>query len=209
MLLLAAGFAGAPLHAAPDTIEADWILARLARPVPSETPFVELRDSRLLKAPLRVSGVYRRPDAATLVREVRAPYAETTTIHAGEAVIERAGQSPRRFSLARVPELAGLQATFGALLSGDATRLRRQYEVRSEGSREHWQLHLKPRNPALAKRVEQLVLHGRGAELRCIESRPAGDGAIQRTLLAGAAQSAAKVSSAKALAALCSGDANG
>lgn len=207
--LLAAGFAGAPLHAAPDGVEADWVLERLARPVPSETPFVELRDSRLLKAPLRVSGVYRRPDAATLVREVHAPYAETTTIHAGEAVIERAGQSPRRFSLARAPELAGLQATFGALLSGDATRLRRQYEVESEGSREDWELHLQPRNPALAKRVERIVLHGRGAELRCIESLPAGDGAIQRTLLAGAAQRAAGLASARALAALCSGDANG
>ena len=209
-----AGLAAAPLHAAPEAptqarADADWILSKLARPAPSHTPFVELRDSRLLKAPLRVSGVYRRPDAATLVREVRAPYAETTTIRAGEAVIERDGKSPRRFSLARVPELAGLQASFGALLSGDGARLRRHYDIRSEGSRGDWRLLLVPKEAALAAKVERVVLHGRGSELRCIESVPAGDGAVQRTLLASAAQDAAGVESASALAALCSGDANG
>jgi hypothetical protein len=211
---LVAGLAAAPLHAAPEPAaesraDADWILSKLARPAPSHTPFVELRDSRLLKAPLRVSGVYRRPDAATLVRQVRAPYAETTTIRAGEAVIERDGKSPRRFSLARVPELAGLQASFGALLSGDGARLRRHYDIRSEGSRGDWRLLLVPKDAALAAKVERVVLHGRGSELRCIESIPVGDGAVQRPLLAGAAQDAAGVESASALAALCSGDANG
>ena len=209
LAVLAAGLATAPLHAAPDDVDAGWILAKLARPAPSHTPFVELRDSRLLKAPLRISGVYRRPDDATLVREVRAPYAETTTIRAGEAVIERAGKSPRRFSLARAPELGGLQASFGALLSGDAARLRRHYDIRSEGSRGDWRLLLAPKDAALAAKVEQVVLHGRGSELRCIESIPAADGAVQRTLLAGAARQAAGIESAKALAALCSGDANG
>lgn len=206
-MLLATASALAPALAAPeDAVDPDWILSRLARPVPSRTPFVELRDSRLLKAPLRVSGTYRRPDAATLVREVASPYAETTTLRAGEAVIERGGKA-RRFSLSRVPELAGLQASFGALLSGDGDRLRRHYTVSSEGSRGHWRLLLEPRDAALAARVERIVLHGRGSELRCIESIPAGDGAVQRTLLAGAARDAASVETAGALAALCSGDA--
>src|SRR5690242_1273372 len=95
---------GAAVAAAPAPA---WILARIARPVPSSTPFVELRGSKLLKAPLRISGEYRHPDAATLVREVRAPYAETTTIRAGEATIERPGKASRRVSLSRYPELAG------------------------------------------------------------------------------------------------------
>ena len=67
------------------------------------TRFVELRESRLLKNPLRLSGEYRRPEDDVLVREVRAPYAETTTIAAGEATIERAGKSPRTFALSRAP----------------------------------------------------------------------------------------------------------
>ena len=107
--------------ASPDGVDSDWILSRLAQPLPARTSFVELRGSRLLKKPLRLEGEYRRPDADTLVREVTAPYAETTTIRAGEVEIARAGKAPRRFSLARVPELAGLQSSFGALLSGDRT----------------------------------------------------------------------------------------
>ena len=188
-------------------MDAGWVLARIARPVGSHTPFVEVRGSKLLKAPLRLSGEYRRPDAATLVREVRSPYAETTTLHAGEAVIERTGKAPRRFSLSRSPELAGIQASFGALLSGDRARLERHFDVASEGTRGDWHLTLEPKAAALAQRLQRVVLHGRGAELRCIESIPAGKGEVQRTLLAGAAAQASGVTAGTALAALCTGDA--
>lgn len=174
--------------------------------MPDRTAFVEVRGSKLLKAPLRLSGEYRRPDADTLVREVRAPYAETTTLHAGEAVIERAGQSPRRFALSRVPELAGLQASFGALLAGDRETLQRHYRLQADGTRQRWTLTLTPTDAALAKKLDAVVLRGQGAELRCIESRPAGRGDTQRTLLGGAARDAAQADAA-ALVALCQGDA--
>lgn len=179
-----------------------WILARIARPAPSRTPFVELRGSKLLKTPLRISGEYRHPDAATLVREVRAPYAETTTIRAGEATIERPGKAPRRVSLGRYPELAGLQASFGALLAGDIAALRRHYRLDSDGRRDAWRLVLTPLDAAMAGRVRDIVLYGRGAELRCIETVPAG-GDVQRTLLAGAARDAAATGDAAGVAALC------
>ena len=193
-----------PAQVAPDPA---WILARIARPAPSSTPFVELRGSKLLKAPLRISGEYRHPDAATLVREVRAPYAETTTIRAGEATIERPGKSSRRVSLARFPELAGLQQSFGALLAGDMAALQRHYRLASDGRREAWRLVLTPTDAAVARRVRGIVLHGRGAELRCIETEPAGSGETQRTLLAGAARDAiaAPPGDAAATTALCNG----
>ncbi len=170
------------------------------------TRFVELRESRLLKNPLRLSGEYRRPEDDVLVREVRAPYAETTTIAAGEATIERAGKSPRTFALSRAPELAGLQASFGALLSGDREQLDEYYTVESSGTRQDWVLTLLPRKPELAMKVRDITLHGRGAELRCIETRTPDDPAPQRTLLAGAATAAAEIGDASRFAALCHGD---
>ncbi len=136
------------------------------------------------------------------MREVRAPYAETTTIRAGEAVIERPGKAPRRVSLGRYPELAGLQASFGALLAGDIAALRRHYRIDSDGRRDAWRLVLTPLDAAMAGRVRDIVLHGRGAELRCIETVPAG-GDVQRTLLAGAARDAAAAGDAAGVAALC------
>ena len=48
---------------------------------------------------------------------------------------------------------------------------------------------LSPRDRALAAKVRDIVLRGRGAELRCIETRPV-KGDLQRTLLASAARSA-------------------
>ncbi len=195
----------APLCAAPpEAFDPGWVLQKLARPLPASTEFLELRGSPLLKTPLRVQGRYRRPDARTLVREVTAPYHETTTLRDGEATLVRDGKPPRRFSLARVPELAGLQSGFGALLSGDRAELERHYRVSGEGRREAWQLQLQPLDAAVAAQLRALRLYGRGAELRCIESVPA-HGEVQRTLLAGAAQDAAAVTDAAALVALCQG----
>lgn len=202
---LASAFAvlvAASTASAAQGVAADWILSALARPAPVRTDFVELRGSPLLKAPLRLSGEYRRPDADTLVREVRSPYRETTTLRAGEATIARDGKAPRTFSLSRVPELAGLQSSFGALLAGDRVGIERSYAVTAAGSRERWTLTLAAKDKALAARVRDIVLYGQGAELRCIETRPA-KGDLQRTLLASAALAAKPGSDAKALETLC------
>lgn len=181
----------------------DWILARLARAEPMRTAFVELRESRMLKKPLRLSGEYRHPEDGVLVREVRAPYAETTTIRSGEATIERAGKAPRTFPLSRAPELAGLQASFGALLAGDRTALGEYYAISSDGTRQQWTLTLKPRAAELAAQLQGITLYGQGAELRCIETRTAAEPEPQRTLLASAAHSAAAIDDPAGLAALC------
>lgn len=174
--------------------------------MPARTSFVELRGSRLLKKPLRLQGEYRRPDADTLVREVTAPYAETTTIRAGEVEIVRAGKTPRRFSLARVPELAGLQSSFGALLAGDRRLLEQHYRLDTQGTRQRWTMTLTPKSAPMQQKLQTITLYGRGAELRCIETQPAR-GEAQRTLLAGAARAAGNVAAPGALATLCYGGA--
>jgi hypothetical protein len=197
--------ATAPAWAAsPDAVDAGWILSKLARPAPMRTSFVEVRGSALLKAPLRIEGEYQRPDADTLVRQVRAPYVETTTIRAGEVAIARGNKSPRKFSLSRAPELQGLQASFGALLAGDRALLERYYRIDATGTRQQWTLTLAPKDAELAAKVRDITLHGRGAELRCIETRPV-KGDLQRTLLAGAARSAAPNADGATLAQLCRG----
>ena len=182
-------------------VDSDALLRALARPAPAATAFVEVRDSPMLKAPLRLSGEYRRPDADTLVREVRAPYAETTTLRGGEATLERAGKPPRTFALSRAPELASLQSSFGALLAGDTAALHAHYRIEASGTRERWVLQLVPRDAKLAARLRGIALHGRGDELRCIETMPA-KGEVQRTLMGAAAQAAAEGAD---LAALCRG----
>lgn len=149
-------------------------------------------------------GEYRRPDARTLVRQVHSPYAETTTIDSatGQATIER-GRVRRTVALARVPQLAALQASFADLLAGDAAAIERHYRMGSAGTRERWILTLVPFEPTLAAGIRDITLYGRGAELRCIETRPARGNELQRTLLAQAALQAADLGEPAALARLC------
>lgn len=198
--MLVSIMAASAAHA--QSADADWILRALARPAPMRTDFVEVRDSPLLKNPLRLSGEYRRPREDTLVREVRAPYRETTTLRAGEATIARDGKAPRTFSLSRAPELASLQNSFGALLAGDRARIERVYRVTAQGDRARWTLTLAPKDKALAVRVRDITLFGQGAELRCIETRPV-KGELQRTLLASAALAVKADTDAKAMQVLC------
>ncbi|ATB60512.1 putative secreted protein, xanthomonadin biosynthesis [Xanthomonas citri pv. fuscans] len=161
-------------------------------------------DAARAATPLRVEGHYRRPDAQTLVREVSAPYRETTTLTGDEGVLEREGKSPRRFSLSRVPELAGLKSGLGALLSGDRALLEQHYRVSGQGQPQAWQLTLQPKDAAVARQVHELRLYGRNDELRCIESVPAR-GDMQRTLLGAAAREATGIIDASALTTLCHG----
>lgn len=186
-------------------IDSDWILAKLAQAGPSRTSFVEVRSSPLLKEALRVSGEYRHPDSGTLVREVRSPYQETTTIHDGKASIQR-GTSTRTFSLSRAPQLATLQTSFGALLRGDRQELQSAFALDTSGVREKWKMVLTPKDAALAKQVRDITLFGRGSELRCIETRMGKGGEIQRTLLASAAAAAGTTTTDAALQAICHGD---
>lgn len=212
MTALALLLAAAPLTATPpEPVEAGWILARLARPAPMRTDFVELRSSRMLKTPLRIAGEYRRPSSSVLVREVRSPYAETVTLGPGatgamEARIERVGKPAKTYALSRVPELGAMQSSIGALLAGDRAGIERHYTLAPTGTRAAWTLRMTPRTAAQAKVIAGMTLYGRGAELRCIETRPAAANApVQHTLLSTTARGAPAVLDAGKVLGLCRG----
>lgn len=194
----------APVWAqAANNVDSGWIVSKLAQPAPMRTSFVEVRTSRLLKNPLRLHGEYRRPDDKTMIRDVRAPYGETTTIRGDQATIARAGKSPRTFSMSRAPQLAGMQASFGALLSGDQRAITRDFNITTQGTREKWRMHMTPKQAALKQHVRDITLYGRGSELRCIETRATRGDDVQRTLLASAARSVTANTATENLVTLC------
>lgn len=195
--------AQAPQTQNSGSADSGWILSKLAQPAPMRTSFVEVRGSRLLKNPLRLHGEYRRPDDDTLIRDVRSPYAETTTIRGDQATIARAGKPARTFSMSRAPQLAGMQASFGALLGGDQRAIARDFNVSTQGSRAQWRMQMVPKQAALKQYVRDITLYGRGSELRCIETRAARGDDVQRTLLASAARSVTATTTAAQLLTLC------
>lgn len=175
------------LAASASATELDDLLAALARPLPAETAFIEQRQSALLAEPLLLRGRLAHPRADVLVKQVHSPYAELTTVEDGRVEIVRDGDRRRRFSLRNAPELAGLLASFQAMLSGDRALLERHYAIVLEAADGGWTMALTPRDARLARRITGLRLSGRDGELQCVEVLEA-DGDGSRMLVGGAGE---------------------
>jgi hypothetical protein len=181
--LLAALVPATAALGAPDGAD---IIKRLARPSPSSVAFVEVRFSALLVTPLVVSGTLDYEGPESLNRHVTEPYQETTTIR-GEAVrVERAGQSPRTFSLHRTPELRGLVTGMTGLLAGNGDLIAQHFEATTKSTADDaWRIDLKPTDGKIQKRLRGITVTGAGAEPHCFVIRDTQDGAS--VMLLGAA----------------------
>jgi Outer membrane lipoprotein carrier protein LolA-like len=157
--------AAAPLHAADRDV--DTLLARLARPAPDSTSFVEVRYSSLLEEPIVVSGRLEHREDGALVRRVESPYQEVTELQGENVSVERAGSKPRRFTLDRAPELRGMLAIFGAILQGDRQMLDHYFVVTAQGSDARWEITLTPRDDKLKRRLSRIAVDGAENRPKC------------------------------------------
>jgi len=155
-------------------------VARLARPAPADTAYLEVRFVNLLKQPLVLHGELHYGGPGKLGKRVDEPYHEATTIDDGAVEVRRSGKAVQRFSLERAPELQTLLAAFGALLGGDAATLQKFYDLRAQQSGEYFTLTLtsRPMGGAKSKPVH-VVVDGVDNEPGCFSYYPAdGDASI-------------------------------
>lgn len=171
-----------PSEPGSDDQAADALITRLAKPAPATVSFTEVRFSKLLRAPLIVSGDlgYSGPDS--LDRRVTTPYREHTSIRGESVKVERDGEKTRSFALKHAPELRGLLSGFSAMLSGDAAALRQTFNVAMSGNDDAWQLKLTPTDTKAQRRLQQIEVSGHQSEPRCF-SMTTGDGASSVLLL--------------------------
>jgi hypothetical protein len=149
-------------------LDVDELLAKLARPAPATTPFVEVRYSKLLDQPIVVKGQLEYHEDGTLVRAVHEPFRERTEIKGETVTIERVGKSPRRFSLKRAPELRSMLAGFGAVLGGTRATVEQDFNLALTGDAAHWQLAMTPKLPAVGKYVRNISIQGHENEPKCV-----------------------------------------
>jgi hypothetical protein len=149
-------------------LDVDELLAKLARPAPATTPFVEVRYSKLLDQPLVVKGQLEFHEDGALVRAVNEPFRERTEIRGETVSVERVGKAPRRFSLKRAPELRSMLAGFGAVLGGSRASLEQDFNLALKGEADHWQLSMTPKAASVGKYVRDIVIQGRESEPKCI-----------------------------------------
>jgi len=184
LAIISLTLAATPLHAADPDVDA--LIARLARPAPDSTSFVEVRYSSLLKKPIVVSGRLEHREDGTLVRRVETPYAEVTELRGENVVVEREGSKPRRFALDRAPELRGMLASFGAILKGDRPMLDRYFVVTAQGDLARWEITLTPRDDKLKRRLSAIVVDGAGDRAKCFTlEEPDGDASLMALGVAG------------------------
>jgi hypothetical protein len=201
--LIGLALSASPLQAADPDV--DTLLARLARPAPDSTSFVEVRYSSLLDRPVVVSGQLEHREDGSLVRRVDSPYQEVTELQGENVSVERAGSKPRRFSLDRAPELRGMLASFGALLRGDRQMLERYFAVAVGGSDARWEIMLTPRDEKLKRHLSTIVVNGAGDRARCFTLRePDGDASLMVLGVAGPADVPVPLEQ-RALEAWCAG----
>ena len=190
--------------AGSSSADAQALIASLARPAPSRTPFAEARFMKVLEQPLVVSGELGWLGGDRLERRVEKPNKETSTIADGEVTQQREGRKPRSFSLKRAPQLQVLLDSFVALLGGDAGRLNQAFDVRQQNRADGWTLTLTPRDARLAKAIASIEIDGRGGEPRCMRMQEA-DGDLAVDLLGELAARMPTAPTRDALAALCKG----
>ena len=189
--------------AAATSSSASSLIAALGQPAPARTAFAEARFMRMLDRPLVVSGELAWLGGDQLQRRVDHPNQETATIADGEVTQQRAGKSPRRFSLTRAPQLQVLLDSFVALLSGDAGRLQQAFEIRYTGvASGRWTLSLTPRDATVAKSIASITIDGDGKQSRCMRMQEA-DGDLAIDLLGPLAAKMPAQPTRDALQALC------
>ena len=184
---------------------AQALITALGMPAPARTPFAEARFMQVLDRPLVVSGELAWLGGDQLQRHVTQPHEETATIADGEVTQQRAGKSPRHFSLSRAPQLQVLLDSFVALLSGDAGRLQQAFEIRQSGDAAGaWTLDLVPRDAKVAKTIASITIDGVGRESRCLLMQEA-DGDLAIDLLGPLAAKMPAQPTRETLQALCQG----
>jgi hypothetical protein len=190
---------------AASSSSAQALITALGQPAPARTPFAEARFMQVLDRPLVVSGELAWLGGDKLQRHVIHPNDETATIADGEVTQQRAGKSPRHFSLSRAPQLQVLLDSFVALLSGDAGRLQQAFEIRQTGDpAAAWTLILVPRDAKVARTVASIAIDGDGKTSRCMRMQEA-DGDLAIDLLGPLASKMPAQPTREALLALCQG----
>jgi len=186
VLALLAAFA-LPATAAPPRDPAAALLARLARPPPASTAFIEVSYSGMLDHPLIVSGELHWLGGDRLERDVEKPWREVAKIDDGELSVQRGNGAVRRMPVARAPQVGAVLAGFRALLDGDAAALSHDFTLSVQGGNARWVLTLTPRAGTLRDRIASIVIDGRGNAPRCMTLHEAG-GDTTVTLLGEMAQ---------------------
>ena len=135
----------------------------------SRAKFVEVKHDPLLKRPLYMNGIlkYQAPDY--IRKETHKPFYNQFAVQGNKLSVTRVGAKTRTIKIQKYPSLWAFVEAFRATLHGDLKTLQRFYTVKFQGTERHWILRLDPLNRRMKKKVRQIKITGRFANIKSIE----------------------------------------
>jgi len=183
--------AGAPAALAQQAWGLPQLMQSLEQFRAGSASFTEQHTSPVLSAPLISTGTltYNAPDYLSKV--TISPASESFVLDHDRVTLTGGGAAgPQVFAVNRDPRIAGLVEGIRGTLAGDLPALEQFYTVSLTGSAAAWQLLLQPKQPALRRFVQRMVISGSAGRIAVIDT-VSGDGSDSKmTIRAGDAADA-------------------
>ncbi|SDC94117.1 LolA-related protein [Belnapia rosea] len=147
----------------------------------SEARFTEEKAIPELDLPLPSEGMLRWQAPDRLEKHTTSPIEEVLRVEGGRLLYERPDRGIRReFSLEDQPEMRALVEAVRGTLAGNLASLQRHYEIgfTPEDSAGPWRMVLTPLSVRLRAAVQRILVSGRGAQVRSIDTE--GGGGVTR-----------------------------
>ena len=180
-LLLFAALA-LPAYAAEPAWGLQELMIDLGRVKQAKGTFVEKKYLKMLNAPLESSGqlIYTAP--YRLEKLTLSPKPESMVVDQDTLTVEMRGRK-RSLQIQDYPVLWAFVESIRGTLKGDLSALRQFYQVKLEGTRQSWQLHLQPTEKKMVALIQTILIRGSKDRLNAIEiSEADGDRSVMTVI---------------------------
>jgi hypothetical protein len=160
------------------TSDLDHLMALLAQRKQGHVTFVEEHFLKMLDRPLESSGelLYQAPDH--LEKRTARPKPEDLILDHGVLTAHR-GRHTYVLELREYPQVVPLVDSIRAALAGDLKALQQMFQVKFDGTLEHWSLGLTPSDASVARSVRQIRIEGARDQIQSVEIQQAdGDRSV-------------------------------
>ncbi len=147
-------------------------MEQLAQRKHGHVTFTERKYIAILDRPIDSSGELRFDAPDRLEKRTLKPRPETLLLE-GDRVTARRGHREHVLDLKQYPQVVPFIESIRATLAGDRSALERVFELKFDGSLEHWTLSLTPRDAKLAGTVRDIRIEGESDRIHTVEIREA------------------------------------
>ncbi len=158
------------LAAVNDEASLREILESVANTPLVRAPFIAIKSSGLLSAPVESRGTLSFSTDGLIEKHTTSPIDERTTISVEAIRIERTGQEVSEFRFADNPGLTAYAQGLRAIMGGDAGPLREHFDLSLVGDPAAWALTLRPKSGRLQSAVSSLEVTGANGLIKTIET---------------------------------------